>query len=99
MAVYGIKNNKCLESVLVPKFSGTGSVTIPSGASAPRSIVFSDSSISIGDVALVTMQYDDSAIQSGKITVTHAIAAGTLSVFVSNTDTADHTITVNVMVL
>lgn len=99
MAVNGIKNNKCFGVVLYPKFSGSGSVTVPANASAPRSITFSDANISVGDCALVTMQYDDSAIQAGKITITHAISDSTLAVFVANADSADHTITVNVVVV
>lgn len=102
MAVKGVKPNKCFGAVLYPKFSGTGSVTIPANASGSRSILFSDANISIGDNALVTMQGDAgtlAALGSGLITIRHAITNGSLVVYVFNTDSMDHTVTVNVAVV
>lgn len=92
-----IKDNKCFVNVPVPVFTGSDSVTVPSGASTPRSIVFSDAGITANSVALVSARYDG-AFQDGTVHIEHCVGAGLLTVYVSCSASEDVTITVNVMV-
>ncbi len=96
-AVNGVKDNKCFETVPVPVFVGSDSVTVPGNASTPRSIVFTNSDITVNSVAMVSAQYNI-GFQSGQITVQHCVANGTLVVYVTNNTGEDVTVTVNASV-
>lgn len=108
MALNGVKENKCFESILNRpkiKLAGTYGTSVPSdtsGAPAYQWQVNNDA-ITASNVAIVTLQYNSDnsqAVYDGKLFVRDVqVMSGAISANIINTDTVAHAVTINYMVL
>lgn len=104
MALSGVKDNKCFEPVTGLIYSGSQSVTVPADTNWEDGsflVSFDNDAITTTNSVVITIRENDNhaLMQVGKIEERHEIINGGVLVFLTNSDTAAHNITVNCIVL
>ena len=94
---FNVKENKCFVPAFTPVYSGSQSELVE-GDNGTAYLIFSDDAITAGNVAIITIvRANSDTIED--ITENHVIGTGAVHVKLTNSGSADVTITVNCVVL